>query len=1182
MEAGLAAMPVPQQTWIPLRIEVGTDLIRMYCNGAFVLEGPRTDLPEGPVELTFRGDMRVAKLEVRQAEKTARPFVPVPLDSRLNAAGPVDLSALDQPRDPFLAHNIPFQLASVASSNDHVDIGASVFRHRMATRYAAEIDPRNHTQGPQDFDPARIRLTVPMRAYARAWILAGANDNPTRAPVLTLRFYKPMTDWSTDAAITVPSFTAEAGGTNARPVKVKARNGKTVNLWLIPIELNTAELAANFRAPTVSIELTKEVKPNIAWPDPCNYSYQPAGLPSAVQLYGLTFEEAPVMAVATSDVKGGVYTAPENPSWQVMVRNQSARELPVVVQLAISDPYGKITPVKKQLTLKPGEEQTPAFTIKPAVYGLHTVRTTISAGDWSQSRDSTFLALPAISRKATPLNSPWGLWSWNGTHITNHDLAENARLLRALGAINQFKLDETIDSRKNTTENLNEFRAKWSLGPTHFRLVPKKVPDWGASIPLNPADYAAYKEARGQEAKALVDAHPDFQYVNCFAENAISLRLTHGISPWALGQPWPDYDGKESMRIRQMLNVANAAAEGVKQYAPGVKFLFGHGAPNFAVPFFREKDWNPDLYAGFGLDMPQFERMPERQPRATEPSLLYFLQKEMKERGMEKKELVHLESYFPSSHELALGLRGQADNIVRTAVLSLALGTTKFMQTWSLQDCADRWGSQHYGGCGLISREPESNPKPSAAAFATMTRVLDLARYNGWLETGSRSAFCVRFKDDDRLVYAVWTYHGSRPLEIIPDSDKTKLVKIDEHGNAFPLPLEQGKASVTLTPTVLWIVARNGGIKSALAGTPVYTTAPGSRQIVLDNFEKGNWTYDAHPYNRYASNNWDMLREPVRMAQEFVKSGERTSSVWRVTMTERPAGKPCVGFYGTFTPSKPIPIPGKAKALGIYGKGHSQWFRVLYEVTDAKGEVWLNCGQKDAWNSDDIHSWSYFNHDGWRYMEFPLPASTPGDNSREQSLYSWGGSDEGIVDLPLTLTRVIVEMRTDIIYVNQMLPVEDMAIEMDDLMALYANQEDMTDKPVKLQIAARELWRPEITASVLPNPIKKLQETGTGKAPAIEKIYPPEIMASGDQVYVKIKPVEGALKYTVYVSAYPDGTGAQPAPAKAEKDASLLFVKGLQPAIPMYFFVSCTDKDGKESKPSPARKTVLRDEFPFK
>ncbi len=1190
MEAGLAAMPAPRQTWIPLRIEVGADLVRMYYNGALVLEGPRLEKADGPAELVIRGDARVARLEVRPMDKAASPFVRVPLDFRLNAAGPIDASALDRSRDSSVIQGVPFQLAGGPSANDHIDIGASVFRERMGTNYYSEASPEIHALAPASFDPNRIRLTIPMHSYARAWVLAGANDNPTRAPILTLRFYKPITDWSTNAAVTVPSFTAKAGGPNAKPVKIKTRNGEIVNLWLVPIELNTAELTANFRASTASIELTKEVKPYVAYPDPFVYSYHPAGLPSSVQVYGLTFEEAPVWAVATSDVKGGVYTAPEIPQWQVTVRNQSAKDLPVVVQVAVSDPYGKnAKPMEKKLTLKPGEEQIPSFAMPPAVHGLHTVRTTVSAGNWSQTREGTFLALPAISRKATALNSPWGVWTWNGTHGTMRGLENNARLLRALGAINQFPWSGHLDNedksspaaRNRDGESLTAFREKWGLGPTHMRLVGRGAPPWSTKNPPDPADYEAFKEEKGLALKAQVDAYPDLQYANCFAEDSVSLRLTHGVPAYAQGLPWFEYDATEKSRIGGLLAAANASAEGVKKYAPGVKFLFGHGAADFALPFFREKNWNPDLFAGFGLDMPQFERMPERQPRATEPTLLYFLHKEMKERGLEKKEIVHLESYFPPGHELGLGHRGQADSIVRTAVLSLALGTTKFMHTWSLQDCSDGWGSQHYGSPGLIGREPESNPKPAAAAFATMTRVLDTAKYSGWLETGSRSAFCVRFKDDDRLVYAVWSIRGTRPLEITADGDKASLVMIDENGNEFPLA--KGKASVALTPTVLWIVARGGEIKTAQVGTPVYDEAPGANKVVLDNFDKGNWTYDAQPYDRYATNHWDVVREPVKMAQETVMSKERGSPVWRVSMTERPASKPCVGFYGVFTPPKPILIPGRAKALGIHAKGSSQWSRIIYELTDAKGEVWLSCGKKDVFNADDIHSRSYINHDGWRYMEFPLPASSPGDNYREKSCYSWGSVDDGIVDLPLTLNKVIVEMRTDMVYVDQMIPVDDLSVEFDDLVAVYDNADSMTDQPVKLQLATKDAWRPNLTASVLPNPIKKLQETGVGAAAVIEKVYPPDVNASGNQVYVKVKPVEGAQKYTIYVSAYPDGTGAQPTPIKApEQDASVIFVKGLQPSISMYFFATYTDKDGKESLPSPARKTVLKDEFPFK
>jgi hypothetical protein len=215
-------------------------------------------------------------------------------------------------------------------------------------------------------------------------------------------------------------------------------------------------------------------------------------------------------------------------------------------------------------------------------------------------------------------------------------------------------------------------------------------------------------------------------------------------------------------------------------------------------------------------------------------------------------------------------------------------------------------------------------------------------------------------------------------------------------------------------------------------------------------------------------------------------------------------------------------------------------------------------------------------------MRFPLPSTAPGDHFREKGCYSWGSTGDGIVDLPLSLTGVIVEMRTDIIYVDQLLPVEDASIEIDDIVAVYDDPRNMTDAPAKLHAATRDAWRPTIAASTLPNPIKALAEAGAGPPPQVEKVYPPEVMDSGDQVYVKIRPVESAAKYTVYVSATPDGTGGRAAPAKVGADPSLLLVRELQPAIPMYFFVSSTDKEGRESRPSEARKIVLRDEFPFK
>jgi hypothetical protein len=120
-----------------------------------------------------------------------------------------------------------------------------------------------------------------------------------------------------------------------------------------------------------------------------------------------------------------------------------------------------------------------------------------------------------------------------------------------------------------------------------------------------------------------------------------------------------------------------------------------------------------------------------------------------------------------SSHPLALGHRGSADSVVRTAVLSLANGTDRFLACWTLHDCEGYWRSQHYGCIGLIGRRPEYNPKPAAPAFATMTQLLDTAKYDGSLPANSPG-------DNYREKDSVWWSHSAEGVVDLP----LKLTKI--------------------------------------------------------------------------------------------------------------------------------------------------------------------------------------------------------------------------------------------------------------------------------------------------------------------------------------------------------------------------------------------------------------------
>jgi len=374
----------------------------------------------------------------------------------------------------------------------------------------------------------------------------------------------------------------------------------------------------------------------------------------------------------------------------VDLRNQSDADQTAKVIIEVTSPNGNATRHEESVAVETGASRTIHHLPEVGDYGLHHVRTTVSAAGHTQSREGTFLTLPD-TRRATAKTTRWGLWVWGGSHGTNPNPVENLQLLRAFGSLigGHFKADD---------------RRPWGIGP-NATLGFYSVPPWATKDPYDPAEYAAFSEECGKKVADMLTKTPDLEYVSMFAEHAISLRVTHGNPPEAFAKPWWDYTPEEKASVRSHLIAAQSAFEGVRKHAPKIKFLFGHCGPLFSLPFMKEgypKDW----FDGYGVDSPQFERMPKRPPRAVEANALYFLNQEMKKLGY-KKEVVHVESYYPSSHPLALGHRGSADSVVRTAVLSLANGTDRFLACWTLHDCEGYWGSQHYGCIGLIGRRPE-------------------------------------------------------------------------------------------------------------------------------------------------------------------------------------------------------------------------------------------------------------------------------------------------------------------------------------------------------------------------------------------------------------------------------------------------------------------------------------------
>jgi hypothetical protein len=280
-------------------------------------------------------------------------------------------------------------------------------------------------------------------------------------------------------------------------------------------------------------------------------------------------------------------------------------------------------------------------------------------------------------------------------------------------------------------------------------------------------------------------------------------------------------------------------------------------------------------------------------------------------------------------------------------------------------------------------------------------------------------------------------------------------------------------------------------------------------------------------------------------------------------------------WYNILTPAKPVVLEGAPSALGLWVKGASDWGRVVYTLRDAKGEKWTSIGTQDQYNCDDVHSWSAFNFDGWRYLRFELPGHTGWDSFRKHGT-TWWRSDggDGIVDLPLTLENIVVEQRSHVLYVNDVQPSASSSVCLGKLHLEYANPADAKAEAVRLSRLRMPL---PAGAPDLPNPIAQMKRAGVGAPTAITKLEPPLERNDGTLVHVQFKEVSGAKAHHVWVSAHADGRGAVDMTPGGAKSGVL--VTGLRPALKLFFWVSYQDAAGKASKPSEPMSAVLVDAF---
>jgi hypothetical protein len=1166
IEHDMAALPDVPDKWLSVRIQVRDGEVRFWLDDHMVAWRSAPDISaQGTTHIDLYPGVQMARLEERPWAPV-RSFLPLHLEGQANARNLLGTASV-RPESlpaggPAVVDGVPFHFTTVnLQGNDHIDVGRSLYRQANLDGYMPSSDVR--WIGSTRHDPARIQLRVPNFTFDALYLVAACDDGLDNVPLISAMFYRPAAGFAQTFEARVPLATAAAA--DVKPIPVTLTDGRRVNLWLIKVPLDPGRLSAFADMDVFEIELTKKVHQFRSYPDPFIYGYHQGGPPSAVHVYAATLAEAPARFDLSPDVFGHVWTAPEVPGYTAKITNRA--EAAVRGRLLVEwRSYDGTDSARQEIAIAvaPGANQPVKLSLPVKNNGYYDLTATLELDGkpaWTEKRSFVRLAPDRRGQRWTEgKGALFGYWSYHGGHYTPK-AEHHVRLMTLAGARTCIGwLDHPLA------------RKHWARVPCGAWEVSPQ--EWAREATPDPKKYAEYQSAVIQaytNARKPIPEEYRPDHVYFFPEPHVSQRMTEGNYPSYWNGPDFVMTPEEKANLQIFFTTAKCAAEAVRKQFPTLKVLVPWGDALFIVPLLRA-GFPKHLIDGCGIDTPGFERLPEMQLHQISVHRLYELRKELAKAGIPNPQLQYCEGIFVPTEPGSVSWREQMDIYNRWVLISMAYGVQRFYSGWFAFDCGNYYGSEHYGGCGIQRRIPYCDPKPAYAAYATMTDRLDQANFADWVPTGSLTTYCLHFQGPKGPVYTLWTIRGKRPITLTLARDGNVEVT-DVMNNSRTLTSKDRKVTLTTDPSVIYVSGTE--IASAAVGEPDHSdSAPAAWAQPVADLGDGSWKISGKTDRIYENGTFAVARFPGKFTTE-VFFDSRMGNVLRSTLGKQDTTHELMPWYTILTPQAPITLSGAPAALGLWVKGGSDWGRVIYLLRDAKGERWTSIGTQDQYNCDDVHSWSSFNFDGWRYLRFELPGHTGHDSFRKHGT-TWWRSDggDGIADLPLKLEAIYIEQRSHVLYVNDVQPAASPSVCLGKLFVEYAVAADATEEAVRLS-----RLRMPLPAGVpeLPNPITAMAREGTVAPTAITKLAPPLERNDGTAVHVHFREVPGAKLYHVWVSAHADGRGAVNLTPGGAKSGML--VGGLRPALRLFFWVTYQDTAGKSSKPSEVTSAVLVDAF---
>ena len=857
-------------------------------------------------------------------------------------------------------------------------------------------------------DPYTPIVQVPRADYCAAYVLAEADEDDSTTNELTLRVGRRMKGASSKSQVFRKDFSATIPRT-----KKTIEPDKRLCVIRIPF---TEALAQDIVDGILDIEMTKEIRLARRSPDPNRFQWVPLGRTSSVHIAGLTLERSPIQMELRSSAGGNLFEQPAEPEFRVILKNIT-RE-PQKYSLTLK------TGVSPEASLRgeigPGQSVRESIRLSGVPLGYVKLSAILSGGkgDHLLTRRTSFGVLPPNQRHFVSEGSV-GTGDMNSGHFTPCDPEVIGDLYRKLGLT--YGMDfASAEIRK---------RAGVRIG-REFSVTTKR---WTNSL-------AAY-------AQRLEESPDLLPHLMIFHEDAISAQHATRTPDFFHDRPPYVLNPEEQKRFTLLQEVALSTAKRFREKHPEMRISLGNGPMVVREELYRH-GFPADLFDSGGNENPAFSRLPETQP--PDPignnSSLWMDRQLLDAYGYREKSVTQChETIYPSTNPGNLSLETQAKYLIRHILHSMAWRIPQ-IRAGTLLDAGDSYYHSNWGGIGLFERAPEKAPKPVAISLATLTRVLDGAHYEDFLDTGSDSAYLMSFsKKDGTTVFPFWVVRGTRDFTLLLDgASKARIV--EANGLEKEVPILQGTIRLDASPEPAYLILPKGGrVASVVLGLSKYEDQPVGRISKIDSLvflEKWKVVPERSPelemYNPLTP------RRKGNFEFSIVSKIDGEGPALRISPKPVKEGKSVMPMYAELAFQKRMELPGKPAEIGLWVNGNSSWSRVIFSLRDASGQRWVSIGAAakgaSEWmgdwltpdllknykpgkiadfNTDDPFGLSRINFDGWRYLGFPLPGQYPGEGYHWPANSQWFSDGDGIVHYPLLLEKLIVEIPEKTLHLNR-------------------------------------------------------------------------------------------------------------------------------------------------------------------